>query len=106
MYNITKVLSGVALTAVVGTTPEVNVEGMERGSIHIPTGSPITTLTFHAAPESNGTYVPLKTQGNVAVTMTVAAGGTHPLPPECFHGNKVFKIVANLAGSVNINLRD
>jgi hypothetical protein len=106
------------LTASAATTPELNFEESAGGLIRIPTGSNITSLTFHAAcwadPSKSGagerqvipapTYSPLYDSTNTAVTRTVAANRAYALPPECFGAGGI-KIVADAPGSVEISVK-
>lgn len=91
-----------SLTDSAATTPEINTGGYETGTVHVPSGSSITTLTFHSAPTAGGTYLPLYDTGGNAVTLTVQGGRTYKLPS--FHGSRFTKMVANAAGAVAISL--
>ena len=93
-----------ALTTSATTTPEILIEGAASGEVFVPTGSPITTLTFHAAMNTGGTYTPMYDASGVAVTQTVAAARAYPLPAIAF-GAATIRIVVNAAGSVGICLK-
>lgn len=94
----------VSLTAAAGTTPEIDWSGAAAGTIFIPTGSTITTLTYHAAPKKGGTYLPIQTAAGVAVTQTVAADKAYDMPASLV-GCGAIKIVANAAGAVGISIK-
>lgn len=91
-----------SLTTSVGTTPEIKTGCHAAGTVYIPSGSTITTLTFHTAPTEGGTYLPLYS-GAVAVTLTVTAGRAYPLPSGVY-GTPFTKIVADAAGAISIAL--
>lgn len=97
----------VALTTSAGTTPQIAKGLYSKGVIHVPAGSSITSLTFHAATESNGTYLPLYEErgsgATAACTRTVSAGKSYELPA-AISGAPFIKIVADAAGSVTISL--
>lgn len=93
-----------SLNTAESTTPEILYGDFEYGIIFIPSGSPITSLTFYAAPESGGDFLPLYDVTNAAVTMTVAAGRAYPIPAECIAA-KAIKIVSDAAGDVEMSFR-
>lgn len=93
-----------ALTTSAATTPEISIAIFGSGQIHIPTGSTITTLTYHTAPNSGGTYLPAQDASGSAVTQTVAATKSYPIPAVLF-GAAQIRIVANAAGNVSISLK-
>lgn len=102
----------VAVTDDVATTGEINFRRMVGGTVYIPDGSGLTSLTFHVAPDLGGTYLPLQNSPTiaspagtpVAVTMTVAQAKAYPLPAELF-GAVGVKMVGNTSGSVDISLK-
>lgn len=92
----------VSLTTSATTTPEIPFEDCAGGAVFVPTGSTITLLTYHAAPKTGGTYLPLYDKDGNAVTQTVAAARAYPLPVACY-GAGALRIVANNAGAVTLN---
>lgn len=92
------------LDSVVGDTPEIDWQGVKSATIYIPTGSTITTLTYHAAPKKGGTYLPLQTSAGVAVTQTVAADKAYDMPAS-LAGCGAIKIVSNANGAVSISMK-
>lgn len=90
-----------SLTTSATTTPEIDVNNFAAGQVHVPTGSSITSLTYHAAPDKGGTYLPLQTSAGVAVTQTVAQTKAYDLPAQ-IAGCRYIRIVADAAGSVTI----
>lgn len=91
----------VTLTTSASTTPEVPLGAKWRGIVYVPTGSSITTLTFHVSDRVGGTYVPLYTTGGAAVTQTVAAARAYPLPSS-IAGAGSMRIVGDAGGAVTI----
>lgn len=95
----TKEARSVTLDATLADTPEIDYSGHAGGIIIIPTGSSITTLTWHVLEERGGTRVPLYDKDNVAVTTTVAAARAYPFPVELF-GAGIIAIQTNADGAV------
>lgn len=94
----------VALTTSAGTTPAISIDGYASGEVYIPTGSSITTLTYHVAPSSAGTFIAAYDATPAAVTQTVAAARAYPIPSALF-GAAMMKIVVNAAGTVSITTK-
>ena len=93
-----------ALTDAIGTTEAIDIAGAASGSVGVPTGSSITSLTYWVSHDGT-TYIPLYTVDNAAaVTQTVAQTRAYPLRSEAF-GAKFMKIVVNAAGSVYVSLK-
>lgn len=93
-----------SLTSVLATTPGIPVADFASGEIFVPTGSTITTLTYHVAPAAGGTYIPAQDAAGAAVTQTVAAAKAYPIPAVIF-GARSAKIVTNASGTVDVNLK-
>jgi hypothetical protein len=89
------------LTNNLNTTPQIDITNFSVGQIHIPAGSPITSLTFYAAPERDGTYLPLKTSTGAAVTQTVAQNNAYDWPAP-LAGCRFIKIVADNGATITI----
>ena len=92
------------LNTAVATTPEIDIAKYLTGEIYIPTGSAITSLTYHVAPVAGGTYLPAYDAAGSAVTQTVAAARAYAMPAAVF-GAPVIKIVTNAAGAVTLTLK-
>ncbi len=92
------------LDSTIGDTPEINIEHYGSGQIAIPTGSTITTLTYHIAPAVGGTYLPAQDTSGAAVTQTVGAAKSYPIPAVLF-GAAAIKIVTNADGAVIVTLK-
>jgi len=100
------------LTAVLATTPEIQMDEFVGGTIYIPTNSKITALAFYGAPYPSSLandsinlpapvfyqlfYGPTATSPNTAITMSVTAGDCYNLPPDIF-GFGSIKMVATLS---------
>src|SRR5690349_24957362 len=93
-----------ALTTSAATTDALVVSEYQSGGIFIPTGSPITTLTYHAVQESAGDYLPAYDAAGVAIVQTVSGGKAYAMPAALF-GFALLKIVVNAAGSVKVSLK-
>lgn len=75
--------------------------GAAGGTIFVPTGSSITTLTFHVAPGKASDMVALYNTSNTAVTLTVASDRAYPIPDECY-GSHSFTVTGNASGTVTV----
>lgn len=87
------------LDSVLADTPIVDFGTSSSGQIIIPSGSPITTLTYNTGYDSTVTFVPLNTSAGVAVTQTVSAGKSYDLPAAVI-GSRLIKITVNADGAV------
>jgi len=105
----------IALTTLLATSPDIPMADFASGTIYIPTGSGIGTLTFYGARGvpgeslSNGlTYTPTYTQmydaTNTVVSISVTAGRNYPIPDQAF-GYGCMRIVVDVAGTVDISLK-
>lgn len=93
-----------SLNTAVGTTDELDMRSAAGGTVQIPSGSSITSLTYYAATEPGGTYSALYTDSGTAVTQTVAADRVYDMPSAVAACGAV-KIVANAAGAVKVTLK-
>lgn len=89
----------VSVTASAGTTGEIPFEECAGGMIFVPTGSALTSLTFHAGEKSGGTFLPAYDADGNALVRTVAAGMAYPIP-SALYGAGAIKIVGNDVGTV------
>lgn len=94
----------IALDTAIGTTEEIPFELASGGTIHIPAASPITSLTFWAAPKRGGTFLALYDKLAAAVVLTVSASKCYELPAAVF-GCTSLKIVVNAAGTVDLSVK-
>lgn len=115
----TKTVNNVAVGTTLPASAEIELEGYGSGTVFIPVGSAITTLTWNGAqqaadqpagpqgPANAQTYLPLydaTLAGGLAQAQTVAAGHAVQIPPAVF-GCAAVKIVGNAAGTVSISLK-
>lgn len=96
--------STVALTTSAATTPEIDVSHFASGTIAVPTGSSITSLTYYTAPDMGGTYLAAYDDAGNAITQTVAAAKSYAMPAAIF-GAAAIRIKANAAGNVTVALK-
>lgn len=103
-------IESLAVGTVVGDSGEIGYGDFEKGMVSIPVGSSLTTLTWHSSLTGvalNGTYLPVFSADAVpaAVTQTVSAGKSYPIPVDLF-GARFLKITGNAAGVVGVTLKD
>lgn len=91
-----------SVTNALGTTGQADISKYSTGKVIVPTGSALTTLTFYAADQKDGTYVPIY-NGTTAVTLTVAAGRAYSLPADVM-GFKWIKIVGSAVSADGVEL--
>jgi hypothetical protein len=91
-------------TAVANSQP-INYGGFASGMVHVPAGSSLTTLTWHACLTEDGTYIAAEDAASAAVTQTVAASQAHPIPA-ALAGARFLKVTGNAAGTIGITLKD
>lgn len=91
----------------VGNSGVINYGDFEKGMVLVPSGSSLTTLTWHTSETEGGTYVPAYSSAAVpaAVTQTVSAGKSYPIPSD-LNGARFLKITGNAAGVVGVTLKD
>ena len=85
------------------TTARILRDGFPMGSVHVPTGSTITTITFYGTNVEAVAGVAGYDQDHVAITLTVAADQIVELPSSiaCF---KYVLPVTNAAGTLYFHL--
>lgn len=91
----------IAADTAVGTTAEIAYVDREHGEFVVPSGSSITSITWHAAEKPGGTYGAAQDESGTAVTQTVAAGESHPIP-DALRGAGAIKPVTNAAGTLHV----
>lgn len=96
-------LPDIAITAALSTTYSMDFRKWAGGNVMIPAGSSITTLTFYSSLD-DGNFIPLYDSNASAVSLTVVASGSYPLPDAVF-GCGDIKMVGNAAGNVDILLK-
>lgn len=91
----------IACTTSEVTTPVIEKRSFGSGSIRIPAGSPITSITFYGDHVSSGVFGAAKNEEQTALVIAVAAGEIHPLPLTLL-GVPFYKMVTNAAGNVTV----
>lgn len=99
--SIDNVSVGVAAAA----SSPIEYGDFASGMVYVPSGSTITTLTWHASLSFNGTYIAADDAAGAAVVQTVAAGQAHPIPA-ALTGARFLKITGDAAGIVGVTLKD
>lgn len=98
----------VSVTTSATTTPAISFSEFAGGTLYIPTGSSITSLTFHASPHVGGTFYPAYDDSSMsspaAIVLTVAANRCYPIPSSLF-GSGAFKMVSDAAGTVYLSMK-
>lgn len=92
-----------ALTTDVATNPVIDFRGAAGGTVFVPAGSSITSLTWYAAPDPEGDFLPLN-DADGAIVQTVEAGKAYDLPAACF-GARALKVDPDAAGSIHVSLK-
>ena len=85
------------------TSPEIDIGGFTSGQIHIPTAETYVTLTYYTASPS-GTLYAAQNATPAAITQTVAADKSYPIPTQLFGANRI-QIRANVAGNIRVTLK-
>lgn len=100
-------IESVTVATAVADSVAINYGDFEKGMVSVPTGSSLTTLTWHASGSEAGTYLPAFSSEAVpvAVTQTVSGGKVYPIPIDLL-GARFLKITGNAAGVVGVTLKD
>jgi hypothetical protein len=91
----------VNVTTDLSTTDEIDVRQMAGGSVLVPAGSSLTSLTIYMSMQIGGTYVPAS---DVQVSFAVRAGSGHKILDVAFYGAGL-KLVGDAVGTVNVTLK-
>ena len=93
-----------SLTTSIVTTEAIPIANATIGTIGVPTGSSLTTLTYWVS-HDGVTYIPLwMVDNSLAVAQTVSQTKSYPIRSEAM-GAKWLKIVSNAAGDVYLSLK-
>ena len=103
------VLESVDVTAVLGTTPEIDFRNYAGGKILLDASAAATYFNFYEAEKEGGTYRQLyDIDGNVlrlpSGSASFGVSRTYPIPDECF-GSRWVKIVGDDAATPDIVLK-
>jgi hypothetical protein len=96
-----------AVTATLASTAEIHFGDFTSGTVHIPSGSSITTLTWYTSDEPGGTFLAAYDSdltAPAAIVQTVAAGCSYPIPFD-LAGARALKAVGNAAGNIDVSMK-
>lgn len=94
--------SAVALLTT-SSSPEIDISNYASGEVAIPNGLTMVTLTYYVAAPSGTLYAAQDATG-AAITQTVAANKSYPIPSALFGSSRI-QIRADVAGTVGIVLK-
>ena len=96
----------VLLGTSLGAGPEIDISGFALGSILLPLGSPVTSVTFYGAPGVGGTYALIVPTPLASNPMSVGSGGMSGFRiPDEFMGYGALQIVADHGGPVSLSFK-
>ena len=98
-------IPSVAIATAVADSDVIGYGPFGSGSLYVPAGSSLTTLTWYACETRDGTYLAAETAASAAVTSTVAFSQSHPIPA-ALAGARFIKAVGNAAGTIGVTLKD
>lgn len=101
-------IDAVAVKDAVSGSDAISFADFETGRVHVPVGSALTTLTWHASLSRDGAYLAARDGSNNPVTSTVTAGCSYAFPAALL-GARFIKITGNVAGDgavVGVTLKD
>jgi hypothetical protein len=79
--NAYKIVGTVTVDQTLADSASIDYRRYSGGRFTIPNGSTITTLTWHSADEDvDASFIAAYTEANAAITQTVAADRTYPIP--------------------------
>lgn len=93
-----------AITTSEATTARLDISKFSSGTVHIPSGETVVTLTFYSAPNSAGTFLPLYDTAGNAVTLTVVNGRAYQIPAAVF-GSAIVKMIGNVACTAHFSFK-
>lgn len=100
--------TSLSLNTATGTTAKLPYGVYSGGTIMIPNGSSITSLTYYAYDNDNGTYHALYdttvTTPVAVVQAGLAADRAYPIRDEAY-GVRTLVLVADAAGTVQVDLK-
>ena len=92
----------VSVDSVVADSEEIEKGQQAGGTYTVLSGTSTVTITFYRSKEKGGTYTQVYDKDNTAISKTVAASRTYPLPDELF-GIPWLKLVGDVDGTVEID---
>lgn len=94
----------VGVNTAIGTTEEMDYRGWAAGEVCMPAATDLTTLTWWAAEKPGGTYGAAYDSAGSAVTTTVQAARSYPIPVALL-GAGAIKAVGNAAGTIYVSFK-
>lgn len=94
----------VILTTSSATTPEIDIGRFASGTVFIPNGSSITTLTYYSSYIAGGAVAAAYDSAGTAITQTVQADRCYPIPAGVF-GSGIIRITGNAVGVIKLSLK-
>jgi len=101
--SVCQTVAGVAVDTDIAASDRIPYGSFEAGEIHVPSGSSLTSLTWHSSHDGT-TYVAAQDAAGSPVAQTVAAGKAYPMPA-ALAGCKWLKAVGNADGTVHLTLK-
>jgi hypothetical protein len=92
----------VPVLANIAAGTEIDYRGFAQGQVIV--GAGIGTLTWYAAVEEDGTFAPAYDADGAAIVQTVTAGRAYPIPAD-LAGALILKVVADVAGTIDVSLK-
>jgi hypothetical protein len=94
----------VMIDTVVADATAIDLRNYAGGSVSIPSGSSVTTITVYGCHTVDGTYLAAYDNADAAVTLTVAASRCVQLPDAVF-GYPFIKLVGDADGTCTLFLK-
>ena len=85
IFRDKSLIHSVTVAAAAADSDVIDNREFASGSIEVPAGSSLTTITFYAALSEGGTMYAVYDADHVAVTLTVAASQVCVLPDEIYN---------------------
>ena len=92
----------VSVDSVVADSEEIAKGDYAGGNFTVLAGTSTVTITFYRSKEKGGTYTQMYDKDNAALSRTVAASRSYPLPDEVY-GVPWLKLVGDVDGTVEID---
>ncbi len=102
-FSTQQVSITVSDSGAIADSTEISFGEYQSGTVYVPAGSGLTSLTWHAAPVLGGTYLAAYNASG-AIDQTVQAGRCYPIPTD-LKGSVGLKIAGNTDGSVDVSLK-
>lgn len=94
-------VTDISVDSVLADAEVINMTDADGGRFSVPSGSSLTTITWHTSSAADGTFVPAYDENGSAVTQTVAASRSYPLPVT-LNAAAFLKAVGNADGTITL----